>query len=243
MKKIIYRVAASILAMSVLLCVSAFAASTPVLTTAEKVLATGVTLDANVINAVRTGENFSVTLQENASTGYQWTYTAAAGLEKVGESVVPPKAGLVGAPSKKTWTFRAANAGNYTLQFAYARSWETGVAPAQTVTLRIKAIDESTKIFTIKKNKTFKITRSENPSTGYIWTVEPNAAFKQLSIKTLAPESGKAGMLEIVGAPVVKTWTFKALHKGLYILHMTYARPFEKGVPPIKIADYTIQVS
>jgi len=77
------------------------------------------------INAVA-GETFEIALTENASTGYAWRYTIepAEGLTLVDEAVAYPEDGAPGTPGVKTWTFQADAAGEYTITFAYDRSFD-----------------------------------------------------------------------------------------------------------------------
>ncbi len=84
---------------------------------------------------VKVGEKFSITLKENTSTGYKWSYTAtpSMGLTQMGISTSDGKtsSGTVGEESKKTWTFLANKAGTYTLTFTYAREFDSA-KPAKT---------------------------------------------------------------------------------------------------------------
>ncbi len=95
----------------------------------------------NVRN-VKAGESFSITLKENASTGYTWTYTAtpSMGITQMGVNESGKKdsdSKTVGQETKKTWTFLANKAGTYTLTFKYARA--NGAAEkTQTYTVYVK---------------------------------------------------------------------------------------------------------
>lgn len=68
---------------------------------------------------------FSVVVEENASTGYTWTYTIDNSelLEFVEETIVADESGLVGAPSKKTMTFKVLGKGVSTVLFESKRSF------------------------------------------------------------------------------------------------------------------------
>ena len=72
-------------------------------------------------------DTYEITLSENATTGYMWSYTMSEeGIveETSAEYTSRDKECLVGAASDKTWTFKALKPGNVTLTFSYARSWE-----------------------------------------------------------------------------------------------------------------------
>lgn len=96
-------------------------------------------LKTDVQNSVTVGQQFNVVLEDNPSTGYEWTYKIDSDNVKLVKQFVSKDGSgtaenpIVGAPSEVTWTFTAASAGTYTITFTQARSWETGVAPAQTM--------------------------------------------------------------------------------------------------------------
>lgn len=83
-----------------------------------------------------------ISLIENASTGYQWTYADASD-----KSILSPAADeslsmsegdlpALGAPSLRMWRFDVKGAGETTLTFSYARSFEEN-STCHTVTIKI----------------------------------------------------------------------------------------------------------
>ncbi len=90
---------------------------------------------------LRKGEVMSISLESNASTGYAWTakISDVAVVVQMGEPeyTEPASSGtpLVGAPGTQTFYFQAVDTGTATITLDYARSFETNVAPAQTVTI------------------------------------------------------------------------------------------------------------
>jgi len=80
------------------------------------------------------GKSFTITLDSNPTTGYQWQITRQldTGLLKLVDSkYIAPKTGLVGAPGKEEWTFKATRAGKAIISFDYVRPWEKDEMPAQ----------------------------------------------------------------------------------------------------------------
>ena len=76
-------------------------------------------------NEVTLGTIFTVTLEENASTGYTWQYLVLGdGIMEKNKEISVDKSDKVGAPSKVTWTFQAVDEGYSTIIFRYFRSWE-----------------------------------------------------------------------------------------------------------------------
>jgi inhibitor of cysteine peptidase len=85
------------------------------------------------------GQVLVITLESNPSTGYSWARQGAEDriLTQVGEAEFQAKSNLVGASGAEVLRFRAAGAGQTTLELAYRRPWEQGVAPEKTFTLQI----------------------------------------------------------------------------------------------------------
>ena len=73
---------------------------------------------------VAANTQIAVTLQSNASTGYQWTLVTAPDprvVQLVSTVEQPPKSGMPGAAGTVTWTFRAVGSGATTVKLAYQR--------------------------------------------------------------------------------------------------------------------------
>ncbi len=93
---------------------------------------------------LKKGEVVSISLESNASTGYAWTakISDTAVVVQMGEPeyIEPTPSGtpLVGAPGTQTFFFQAVEKGTATITLDYARSFETNVAPAQTVTIIVE---------------------------------------------------------------------------------------------------------
>ncbi len=91
---------------------------------------------------LKVGGVMMITLESNPSTGYNWFATIADTnvLAQMGEPQFEEPSSstpIVGAPGKLTIFFQALNPGTTTLTLDYERSWETGVAPKQTITITV----------------------------------------------------------------------------------------------------------
>ena len=91
---------------------------------------------------VAPGGRFDVRLESNPTTGYAWALRAGADsgvVRLVGSRFVPPVPPAGGGPAPvgqgghEVFSFEAVAPGRTTLDFAYARSWEKGVAPIKVV--------------------------------------------------------------------------------------------------------------
>ena len=90
----------------------------------------------NTIQAT-VGKEFVITLNANATTGYEWQLAnpiddSLIGL--VGSEYVPDKTGLVGSGGKSIWTFKAVRAGKTQVSFKYIRPWEKNTPPVKEAT-------------------------------------------------------------------------------------------------------------
>ncbi|NLE65969.1 MAG: protease inhibitor I42 family protein [Lentisphaerae bacterium] len=80
------------------------------------------------------GEIFTIRLEANATTGYQWALKNIKAQDVcllLSSEYEPSDSGLAGAGGFQVWTFAALERGDATLEFEYLRPWETGAEPAQ----------------------------------------------------------------------------------------------------------------
>ena len=83
----------------------------------------------------------TVTLESNATTGFQWELASIsdqAVLEKQSNTYEAPEdTGMVGAPGKEVWTFKALKKGTSTISMEYSQPWEGGEKAATTFGLTV----------------------------------------------------------------------------------------------------------
>lgn len=72
------------------------------------------------------GDTFVITLDENASTGYVWTYTInkTEHVTFISEETINSESGMVGASGKRVFTFKVEDKGVSTISFENSRSFE-----------------------------------------------------------------------------------------------------------------------
>lgn len=95
-----------------------------------------------VINA-RAGENFTITLESNPTTGYSWQLAKPLDekiVKLVGSEYVPSKTDLVGAGGEENWTFLAVKKGTTRISLKYVRPWEKDKPPVEEKTFLVKVI-------------------------------------------------------------------------------------------------------
>ena len=88
------------------------------------------------------GGSLMVTLESNpASTGFQWELKEISDgtvLQQVGQKYEAPEgAGVVGAPGKEIWTFKALKKGQSSISMEYSQPWEGGTKAGETFDLTV----------------------------------------------------------------------------------------------------------
>jgi inhibitor of cysteine peptidase len=89
------------------------------------------TKQPKVIEA-QAGQNFTIILKANATTGYQWQFAKLLDesiVHLISSEYLADKTKLVGAGGKQVWIFKALKAGQTNISFKYVRSWEKNTPP------------------------------------------------------------------------------------------------------------------
>ncbi len=85
-----------------------------------------------------TGDTFRIKLNENPSTGYQWTLNTTGGLEVISDNYLPPDSDLVGAGGIHEWDIKATASGTQQVTGVYSRSWENLTGSEQRFVLTVE---------------------------------------------------------------------------------------------------------
>jgi inhibitor of cysteine peptidase len=97
---------------------------------------------------VNVGQEFKITLQYNASTGYQWQFGQPPDekfLKLMGTEYKKADSKLVGAGGDEVWTFKALAEGKTTIELTYIRPWEKGTKPARSTNFVVVVQAKKTK--------------------------------------------------------------------------------------------------
>ncbi len=89
---------------------------------------------------VKSGQQFTITLDSNRTTGYSWrlasnTDKAVVGLHST--RYIAPAATMPGAGGKEVWTFEATGKGTAQIHLEYVRPWETPAVAARQETFTV----------------------------------------------------------------------------------------------------------
>ncbi len=89
---------------------------------------------------VGVGQQVTLELQSNPTTGYSWELTSApdtAVVRIVSDTYVPPAQQIPGAGGSQRIVVEGVAAGEMTLEFGYRRPWETDVPPTETADFQV----------------------------------------------------------------------------------------------------------
>ena len=100
----------------------------------------GVTVTEPGPVSLKPGEQATIILDSNPTTGYSWELTSApdtAVVRVVSDTYVPPSTQVPGAGGTQEIRIEGVAAGTATLEFGYRRPWETGVPPTETASFPV----------------------------------------------------------------------------------------------------------
>lgn len=99
--------------------------------------------EATIVPAkeIKTGETYTITLDENITTGYSWVYNIEDEEIIQLESEDDQSEGVktaIGAGNQHTWTFKGLKKGTAKIIFKYYRGWEDEDSAIQTIEYTVK---------------------------------------------------------------------------------------------------------
>jgi inhibitor of cysteine peptidase len=77
---------------------------------------------------------FTLTLESNRTTGYQWQLAKTPDetvVQLIGNRYEVPDTRLIGAGGREVWTFKAVGKGKTEIHLKYVRPWEKDVPPVK----------------------------------------------------------------------------------------------------------------
>ena len=96
--------------------------------------------DAGRVVEVGAGQQFTVRLPSNATTGFRWEVADAGAVTQVGESVyeAPQEPGIVGAGGTEVFTFKTGTSGPAELKLEYRRPGDKNSPAEKTWSVTVK---------------------------------------------------------------------------------------------------------
>jgi len=89
---------------------------------------------------VAVGQEFSITLASNPTTGYHWELAAPlddAVVQQVASEYKTSETRMLGTGGQEIWTFKAVSTGQTVISLKYVRPWEKDVAPVKTASYAV----------------------------------------------------------------------------------------------------------
>ncbi|MDD4183346.1 MAG: protease inhibitor I42 family protein, partial [Candidatus Omnitrophica bacterium] len=93
---------------------------------------------------VEAGQDFTITLEANATTGYEWQLAKPLDENRfklISSGYVADKLNRIGAGGRQVWVFKALKAGETVISFKYIRQWEKNTPPAKEESFLIHVTD------------------------------------------------------------------------------------------------------
>jgi inhibitor of cysteine peptidase len=88
------------------------------------------------------GENFTLQLRENPTTGYSWQLNLSDGLSILSDEYTQDEAPkeMTGVPGTHSWIIKAVDQGSQQVNGIYKRSWENTTGTEDNFTLAVEVI-------------------------------------------------------------------------------------------------------
>jgi inhibitor of cysteine peptidase len=93
--------------------------------------------ERNTVVSAHVGDTVVVRLQENPTTGYQWTAKLGSGILELRDDSFQSQSPAIGGGGVHQFRFVARRAGRETLQFGLGRSWEASSKSTFSVTISV----------------------------------------------------------------------------------------------------------
>ncbi|MBN2058303.1 MAG: protease inhibitor I42 family protein [Candidatus Saganbacteria bacterium] len=97
--------------------------------------------DSAEVISVRQGDEFTLSLGSNATTGYQWQLSQPLDQERlklISSVYITPEQGRIGQGGVEHWTFKALKSGRAVIKLGYLRPWEKEVPPVKSKAFLIR---------------------------------------------------------------------------------------------------------
>jgi inhibitor of cysteine peptidase len=90
--------------------------------------------------SLKNGENFTLQLRENPSTGYSWQLNVSKGLTILSDGYTQDEApeGKVGVPGNRSWIIEAVDQGSQQVNGIYKQSWMNTTGTEKNFTLTVE---------------------------------------------------------------------------------------------------------
>jgi inhibitor of cysteine peptidase len=93
----------------------------------------------------------------------------------------------------------------------------------------------------VRRGDRLVVRLSSNRTTGYSWdaVITHPGKLTQQGVPLYRPARDR----HLVGAGGLEIWSFRAIHRGHTKLIFHYARPWERGIPPVRTLFWLITIT
>jgi inhibitor of cysteine peptidase len=105
---------------------------------------------------------------------------------------------------------------------------------------RIVLRDDSGASISVEPGHEFQVVLEANPSTGYLWEIDPEAP--GAAVIEVVGEPAFTARSDLPGSGGKTTFTFRALEQGSGLLRLRYWRPFEPDADPLRTFEVNVLV-
>ena len=169
------------------------------------------------------GQNFTMQLQSNPSTGYHWelSYNNSS-ITLVNRTYIASSMTAVGAPSADVFTFQGITTGTSLITFNnISPSNQTANNVTYTITCTTLNVPTGNAVL-VSNGQNFTIQQPSNPSTGYQWNATYDNATLTLVNQTFV---GSSASTAVVGAGGTELFTFRGTQMGTGVIVLSYISP------------------
>jgi inhibitor of cysteine peptidase len=170
------------------------------------------------------GQNFTIQLQSNPSTGYHWepTYDNSS-ITFINRAYVASSIPMPGAPGADTFIFQGIKQGTSIITFNnISPSNATANSVNYTVTCTMTNVAQGNAAL-VSQGQNFTIQLQSNPSTGYHW--EPTYDNSTITLMNRAFASSVSTESAIVGVGGTDLFTFQGIKQGTSIITFNNISP------------------
>ncbi|MDK2954498.1 MAG: inhibitor of cysteine peptidase [Kosmotoga sp.] len=193
------------------------------------------------------GDELTLNLEENPSTGYSWHLSNSnPEVLSLSEEIITKSGKMPGEPVIKEWKFKAMNSGICLLSFQLRRNADEESIEERFIVIRVEKEKELTEIKELKKGsntlnigETVILSLEENASTGFTWHLSlSEEGIVKITSKTITTQAPPG----VLGAPSMVSWTFKAVKPGKVTLTLKKYRSWEGEEAAVETLNYFISV-
>ncbi|WP_082089254.1 protease inhibitor I42 family protein [Methanosarcina horonobensis] len=90
--------------------------------------------------SIKNGENFTLQLRENPSTGYSWELNVSEGLSILSDNFTQDQVSenMTGVPGNHSWIIEAVDQGTQQMNGIYKQAWENATGTEDNFTLTVE---------------------------------------------------------------------------------------------------------